>query len=257
MFDVVIPVGPNDLDICEKQIVFTKENVLGKRNIYLVCVDPSIQIDGCITIPETIFPFTIATVAEIHGKCHRNGWYLQQLIKLYAGMVIPGILDTYLVIDCDTFFMRPTTFLCEKDKEAGADDSRKDEEICLYNFGTENHPPYFEHIGKLNVGVSRVDSSKSGICHHMIFQTKYVREMIEKAEDAYAHKHGQTQKFFLIFLQLVTDIHHSGASEYELYFNYMLTYHSDKIKLRPLLWCNSNSLAHENMDYVSLHWYMR
>ena len=135
-FDIVIPVGPNDKDIVEIQLEYTKKNVIGYRKIFLISYDPSINFQGCITIDEKSFPFTINTVAKFHGKLNRNGWYLQQLLKLYAGIVIPGILDRYLVIDSDTFFLKPTTFI-ENDK-------------CLYNYGTEYHEGYFQHISRLN-----------------------------------------------------------------------------------------------------------
>ena len=77
-FDIVIPVGPNDQPIVENQLKYTKKNIIGYRNIYLVCCDTSLKIDGCITIDENIFPFNIQTVSQIHGKLERNGWYLQQ-----------------------------------------------------------------------------------------------------------------------------------------------------------------------------------
>jgi flavorubredoxin len=76
IFDIVIPVGPNDNDIIYKQIEFTKKNIIGYRNIYLICYDPNIIIDGCITINENIFPFSLETVSNIHGQLSRNGWYL-------------------------------------------------------------------------------------------------------------------------------------------------------------------------------------
>jgi nucleoside-diphosphate-sugar epimerase len=52
----------------------------------------------------------------------------------------------------------------------------------------------------------------------------------------------------------------SGASEYELYFNYMLKYHPEKIKIRELKWKNTkdiSSIENEDYDYVSYHYYMR
>ena len=61
MFDIIIPIGPSDIDIVKEQIVFTKKNIIGYRNIYLISYDPSVSIDGCITINETIFPFSIIT----------------------------------------------------------------------------------------------------------------------------------------------------------------------------------------------------
>jgi hypothetical protein len=74
------------------------------RNIYIVtktsCFANTIKYftDPVIVIDESIFPFA-DQIAIYHGKNSRNGWYLQQLIKLYAGLVVPGILDRYLVID--------------------------------------------------------------------------------------------------------------------------------------------------------------
>ena len=37
LFDVVICVGPNDNDIVGKVMPFTQKNVIGYRNIYLIC----------------------------------------------------------------------------------------------------------------------------------------------------------------------------------------------------------------------------
>jgi FkbM family methyltransferase len=240
VFDVVIPVGPNDKDIVENQIKFTKKNILGYRHIYLICYDPNIVIDGCITVDEKIFPFSIETVEQIHGSSERNGWYLQQLLKLYAGTVIPNILERYLVIDTDTFFIKPTRFI--------------DNNICLYNYGYENHTPYFEHINRLNLGLSRVFPDKSGICHHMMFETKYVKEIIDLVEKTYS------SEFYKVFLGLVSEknIKYSGASEYELYFNYMFKYHSDKVRIRKLEWKNHDELLkNSQLDYISVHHYYR
>jgi hypothetical protein len=239
IFDIVIAVGPDDKTIIYGQLEYTKKNIIGYRNIYLICNDPTINIDGCITIDERFFPFTIDTVIEFHGKLKRNGWYLQQLLKLYAGNIIPGILEKYLVIDANTIFLKEITFV-ENNK-------------CLYNFGSEHHKPYFEHLKKLDQSLIRVYNDKSGICNHMMFETKYINEIINKTEA----KHND--KFYNIFLKSVSESErcYSGASEYEIYFNYMLINHSDKIKIRELKWKNTNKLEDVlNLDYISYHWYI-
>jgi FkbM family methyltransferase len=237
MFDIVIPVGPNDIEVIAKQIECTKKNIIGYRNIYLICSEP-LYVDGCYTIYEKIFPFNLDTVAHIHGKSSRNGWYLQQLLKLYAGNVIPNILERYLVIDADTFFLKPTTFI--------------DENKCLYNYGVEYHSPYFEHMARLSSDLIKVHNTMSGICHHMIFETKYINELFKLIED----KHNDT--FYNVFLKFVTYTQDSGASEYELYFNFMLLRHNDKIKIRKLDWSNTRELTlNSNQDYISYHHYGR
>lgn len=234
-FDVVIPVGPNDVPVIHKQIDHTRRNVVGYRHIYLISCDPTLKISGCRTIPETLFPFNMATVSAHHGKLARNGWYLQQLLKLYAGRVIPEILPRYLVIDADTFFMKPTHFV-QNNK-------------CLYAHGNEFHPPYFEHMKRLDSDLTKV-VSMSGIAHHMMFETKYVNELFQRIES----KHNDA--FYNIFLSKVTDLEGSGASEYEMYFNYMLRCHKDDVIVRPLRWKNSATLE-SDLDYISVHWYMR
>lgn len=240
LFDIVIPVGPNDNPIIEKQIEYTKKNVIGYRHIYLICYDPSIKIDGCITICEDIFPFSLQTVSRFHGESSRNGWYLQQLLKLYAMRVIPDILERCLIIDSDTFFLKPTTFI-------------NDDNHCLYASGTEYHTPYFEHIIRLDIGLQKIYENHSGICHHMIFERVYINELIEKIEQRHS------DQFYNIFLKLVIDVLGAGASEYEIYFNYMFQNHSDKVKIRDLVWINSRSLSDLNSDndYISYHWHMR
>jgi hypothetical protein len=239
-FDIVIPVGPNDKDIINKQIEYTKKNIIGYRNIYLICFDPNISIDGCVTINESIFPFNMETVRKYHGTSSRTGWYLQQLLKLYASFIIEGILERYLVIDSDTFFLKPTVFI-------NADNE------CLYNYSTEYNKPYFEHMSRLNIDMIKVYENKSGICHHMMFEKVYIEEIINKIEETH------NDKFYNVFLKMVTDIAGSGASEYEMYFNYMLKNHSDKIKIRELNWRNGKCLDDIQLhhDYISCHWYSR
>ena len=238
LFDIVIPIGPNDITVCRNQIKYTKLNVVGYRNIYIVSFDPTFKSNNCITINEDIFPFTKQDIVKYHGNTTRQGWYLQQLIKLYAGIVIPGILEKYLVIDADTLFLKPTTFI--------------ENDICLYNFGVEYHMPYFKHMLNLDKELTKVFKNISGICHHMIFETKYINELISKIEK------NHNDFFYNIFLKLVNDKSESGASEYEIYFNYMLKNHNDKIKIRKLNWKNSNKIiTDENLDYISCHWYLR
>ena len=240
-FDVIVPIGPNDIAVATSQIEYIKKNVLDYRNIYIICSDPTFSLDGCITIQENIFPFNKETVSDFHGNIPRNGWYLQQLLKLYAGSVIDGILDKYLVVDSDTFFLKPTTFI-ENSK-------------CLYNYSNENHVPYYIHMNKLFTGLEKQIQDKSGICHHMLFETKYVTEMMNKIEKEH------NDKFFNVFLKNVDPDQYngSGASEYEIYFNYMLMNHSTDIVIRQLKWKNAKNLDADgnDYDYVSCHWYLR
>jgi hypothetical protein len=258
MFDIVIPVGPKDMELLKLQLQYTIKNILNYRNIYIVLdmsyqdLDKYDEKENIFYIDDKIFPFNLKTVSLYHKKYNkdRNGWYLQQLIKLYSGLVIPGILEKYLVIDTDTFFLKPTQFINDNDK-------------LLYSYGTEYHIPYFVHMKKLCNDFGKIYKDKSGICHHMIFDTVYIKELFQKVENI--HK----KDFWILFLLFSDMPHPSSASEYEIYFNYMFKYHKDKVELRKLNWDNvggeiknissiiSNIRNNTNYDFISYHWYMR
>lgn len=247
-FDIVIPIGPNDTNQINEQLKYTKKNITGYRKIFLILFDPNVKIEhkDVIIINETIFPFSIQDVATYHGKSDRNGWYLQQLLKLYAGFIIPDITEKYLVLDSDTFFLKPTTFIADGK--------------CLYNLGMEYHISYFNHMQKLHPSLIK-KIQYSGICHHMMMETKYIRELFDLVENNHSN-----EPFWKIFLMMVEPVQYgkkcnnnSGASEYEIYLSFMLNYHTDKISVRLLKWMNSNMFMEKNiydLDYISCHWYL-
>lgn len=256
-FDIVIPVGSNDVNILEEQLKYTKKNIIGYRKIYIITNSISgISDTECQIIDESIFPFTKHDVEIIHGENVRNGWYLQQLLKLYCSFVIPDILETYLVVDCDTFFLKPTSFI-ESCKDSTVDNSLPEDKY-LFNIDDEYNPSYFEHMKRLHISLERMNMGISGITHHMIFNKEYVNELFQMVEK----EHNGTA-FWRVFLEKVekSQTTFSGASEYEIYFNYMLKYHPDKIKIRNLKRANNGRLIHiqriinENYDYMNVHWY--
>ncbi len=244
-FDIVIPVGPNDINFIDKTLNLNKKNIINYGNIYIITntklITDKSKFDGCIVIDESTFPFNMETVKKYLGNNDRCGWYLQQLIKLYASFAIPTLLDNYLVIDSDTVFLKPTTFF--------------DNDIPLYNFGTEYHVPYFIHMVNLHPSFSKVNNM-SGICHHLIFQKHILKDLFKLVENFHNNK-----KFYQIFLESIEqkEILGSGASEYEIYFNFLQKNYPGQYKIRPLKWQNVNQLQFLNndLDYVSCHWYMR
>ena len=233
-FDIVIPVGPNDINMIKEQIIYTKKNIIGYRNIYLIVCTENIIINDCIIINEKIFPFQMKDIQHYLGINKINGWFLQQLLKLYAGKIIPNILNNYLVIDADTFFMKPTVFIKNN--------------IPLYNIDKQNHKPYFDHMKKLHPSFIK-HIQDSGITHHMFFQQKYLNEIFTLVEKLHE------EDFWKVFLKCVTEKEGSGASEYELYFNYIFKNHSDKVKIRKLRFIHSKNLS-SKFYYVSRHWYL-
>ena len=241
-FDVMVPVGPDDVGFLEKHIHYIRTNVLGFRNIYLIIYDDSIHIPGCITISESLFPFTKLDIATCRLFYNREGWYLQQLLKMYALRVIPGILENMLVIDSDTCFLRPIHFL-----QGGK---------SIMGYSQENHTPYFVHSQKLHPTFIKTDPHKSGIVHYMMYCRKYLNNLMDMVEKL--HK----KPFWVVFLEQVDPNEQSGASEYEMYFHFMLREYPDQIELRNLRskWVLYYSEIHKpniDVDVISCHAYSR
>ena len=238
-FDIVIPVGPNDFDIVVDSVEYAKKNVIGYRNIYIVS-SKNYEISGCIHVPESQFPFSIDSITEKIEYRQRAGWYLQQLIKITAGQYIPDLLENYLVLDADVFVVKPTTFM--------------EDGLPLFAYGSEYHYPYFYHMVRLHPSLLR-QTNMSGICHHMMYTKTYLNKLFALVED-------YTKKSFAdAFMDAVTERgpSASGASEYEIYFNYMILNHPDKMKIRQIPWSNLDSLSQYNGidNFVAVHYYLR
>lgn len=182
-------------------------------------------------------------VINLHGHTNNNGWYFQQLLKLYAGRVIPNLTNYYLVLDADVFILKPIIFF------------NLDNHKSLYNYGQQYHQSYFEHMAKLHPSLVKISPDKSGICHHMIFKTSYLTELFKLVRNQLHEPFWQT------FLKAVEPELYdgSGSSEYEIYFNFLLKYHKDDIELRQLKWRDSFKmpLPEEDYDYVAIHHYHR
>jgi hypothetical protein len=249
-FDIVILVGPNDIGTIEKQLEYTRQNVIGYRKIFLLCYDKTISINGCQMIYENIFPFHIGFVTEYfgrhYGKNNRNGWYYQQLLKFYVGILVPEILDQYLILDADVYLYKPTEFI------AGG--------RAIFNLTDSSyHEPYFTHMNRLHSSLQKRVKS-SGISHHMLFSKIYVKELMKLVEEHH------NKPFWKAFIECVTEHSRhapqaieSGASEYEIYMSFMIHYHPENILFRKLKWEDKphdyNIETQTDLDYISVcHW---
>ena len=259
-YDILIVHGPSDDDILPYTISqirkFVKGGEAGKdfRNIYIVSHDAEIDLfeeevfKGCKIIDENAFPFSIKDVDKFIQTPKRNGWYLQQLLKLYTPLVIEEILDDYVVIDADTLFLKEISF-----KSSGR---------YMFNMGDENHIPYFEHMKRMHPSFEKM-VKLSGISHHMIFNRIILREMMMLVET-----HHNLTPFWEVFLREVIPEQRafSGASEYEMYFNYMIKNHKDKVIPRKIKFENTGLPAEyvlnnfqnkpDGPHYASLHGWM-
>jgi hypothetical protein len=255
VIDVVIPVHEKDRRTIDYVIDGIRTNGKDVRRVITVSDKP--YTDKAEWFDEKLYPFSkkdisnIISTVVLHGKPYdekRLGWIFQQLLKIYALKVIPGLADNVLIIDADTIFLRPVSFIDEQGN-------------ALYDVGTENHQAYFTHAAKLipgNKHIRKVFPNYSGICHHMLFQRNVMADLFNEVEGA----HGMPLWEVLLINIDPGALILSCMADYEIYFNYAFD-RSYPVKIRKLQWDNgrwSSSILqaarNSGLHYISCHTYI-
>lgn len=234
--DVIIPLGPKDEDIVGRCIASVRQWVHGVRNIFVVAYKP-MEIQGVYVIDEKLFPFTREEVIKRTSEKYA-GWYIQQLVKFYAPLMISGALENCVIVDADVVFYRRVKFL-ENNK-------------FLFDKNHEVHFPYFDHMKRLHPSFEAWKKNFSGIVNCMVFNKVILGEIMDKVESY--HK----KPFWEVFLDEVTDKESSGASEYEIYFHYVMRNHFSRVVLRPLQYSNFGQrweTPNRDYHYITYHWH--
>ncbi|OGN65194.1 MAG: hypothetical protein A3E80_01295 [Chlamydiae bacterium RIFCSPHIGHO2_12_FULL_49_9] len=253
--DVVIPCAPKDaplLELCIQRIRLHGKNI---RRVIVVSKEP--LTDSAEWFNELDYPFTKEDVAlEIfkedrkasaafldHPKT-RIGWMLQQLFKLYAPFVIPGISSNVLVLDADVLFVQPTVFMTDSGNP-------------LFALAIEYNPEYFHHASRLLPGFKRV-GGYSGIAHHMLFQRAVLEDLFQNIKDIH-----RVEPWRAICRAVdLKSVFLSPFSEYEIYFNFILK-KSDQAILRYLPFIDIDSIEKASLFhdpgyvFVTSHSYNR
>jgi hypothetical protein len=235
--DIIICVGPSDARDIKALVNNVKEYIMDINKIYLIMptnvLDKYMVFDKIVeNIDENIFPFNKEYIDNLFKYPERSGWYLQQLLKIYAPIVIKNILNKYIIIDADLKFYNKINFF--------------ENEILLFNIdNTIVWNPYIVHMKRL---CSRIDikTHKSGITNLMPMK----RHIIEKLINVVESEHNEV--FWKVFLNKVDSkyYNHSGASEYEILFNFTLTFFPNECKIRPILFKNNDRFSYNyNLVY--------
>ncbi len=253
--DVVIPAIDKDLltlDMCIDGIKKYGDRI---RNIYVV--SPECLTEKAYWIDEKSFPFSKFDIATAIFKNtqkaswylkkpgNRIGWVCQQLLKLYAPLVIPDISSNVLVLDSDTIFMKPVAFLNGKYEP-------------LFNVRNRSSKYYFVHAKKLVPNFRRIFPKLSGVTHHMLIQKPVISNLFNVIKSA----HGMEMWEAFCHCISLAGFRHNAASEFEIYFNFIFST-TDQCHIRRLKWKNSSEFdrlsqfKEEGYHFVSFHSYLR
>jgi hypothetical protein len=252
VIDVVIPCHPKDLTTLELAIEGIRRNGNGIRRIIVIsCKNITPHAEW---VDEAMFPFSKKDVAltifkgdeqkaseYLQDPTNRIGWIYQQLLKLYAPLIIPEISPDVLILDADTIFLKSTNFI-------------DNQGYALFNVGTEYNPAYFDHMHRLLPGLKKVYTEHSGISHHALFQKNILECLFNDIRNYHHLEPWQALCACIDCKELF-----AGISEYEIYFNFALL-KGFKIKIRPLKFANIAFNSHaiqqhkrQKYDYVSCH----
>lgn len=252
IIDVIIPAHKKDLGTLNHCIKGVRKNIANVRRIIVISKEK--YTEKAEWFDESLYPFSFQEVSDLVAGSN-VGWNYQQLLKLYAVLVIPNISKNVLVVDSDTVFYRQVEFF-------------SDEGLPLYNLSKDQnldnsdfHQTTFRHIKKILPELSEIFPKEfenvSGICHHMLFQKNIIEELFAAVEKV----DGTGDSFCKIFLK--NQENSFGVAEYNLYFYFLISRHPQSYKIRILNYKNTSDFnpikecLRRKYHYCSYHSYMR
>lgn len=257
--DVVIPVHKKDLSILEYAIAHAKKNIAGVRRVIVVSKERC--SNNAEWFGEDKFPFSFQDISKFTDGVD-VGWHLQQFLKIYAPIVIPDILENVLILDSDTVFYKKVKMLADDGKSLLNISKDTRIECKSFDINVANHiKKIFPAIAKENMPEHL--KSVSGVSHHMVFNREIIEQLIADVEDYNYKKTGKKKPFYEIAMATYKDIKEMELSEYQIYFNYVNIFHSDKIILRKLKYKNTSDPNVKRYaflpryHYCSFHHYLR
>lgn len=240
------------------------------RNVYVIGTPQMIQLleeegkeagahwpsDRVIKVPERLFPFSLQDVVEVRTKAglprqrvagdkDRHAWTYQQLLKLYAHMVLgqaapnrPQLLPSALIADADDVWLKPVDFVYSEGDEG--------RHIAWYSLGSKlsgsfdsdtwvgaqciNNLKFDQglQLRKVVPDGGHLHDAFTGITHHSVFQADVIADLMDSISLA------NSKPAWHVLAEV------KGAlTEYELYLYWAATKYPERLALRGLPYINS------------------
>lgn len=205
--DIVIPIVEKDLETAIHTINSIRKLVMHKLGkIYLVAPNIDKIIDfakehNCEFVDEN-------QVLPDPKLKQYGGWIIQQFIKLNMQDIVEK--EHYLVVDADTFFLRPVVFMQNN----------------LYLVNVHIDCCKLRKTYTSNILNNKKTYAYDFVAHHMLFSKKILQQMKQHIENIH------NDVWYKVFLKsFVNDqISLRGFSEYELYTTYLTEFTQEKFK---------------------------
>ena len=159
----MIPAHSKDTAVLRECVKSVRKYFSNVRKIYVVSsgrllTDEEERESGVVYFDEALYPFNVSGILSLmptacscgtarQKQGSQGGWLLQQLLKLYAPVVLPGALPDVVVVDADTIWFEPVSFF-------GIVNGT---ELGLYAYDTKNLDElYWMHAWAAAPGLRRV-----------------------------------------------------------------------------------------------------
>lgn len=191
----------NTLDLCLNGV---KENAANVGRV--IVVSENKLTDKAEWFDTRNYPFTKEEVNAELSKDVANSEY-EELLRLYAAVVIPELSSTFLVLQPDTIILNPINFEQESFKS-------------FFNLST-----LLKSDGKQSIYQLLPDLKKSaylsanGIFNHMIFKKAIVEDLINSVQG------NQRREFWRAYCGTFLPTVEASHSAYEIYCNFMFAKH--------------------------------
>eukprot|EP00929_Paragymnodinium_shiwhaense_P032332 TRINITY_DN17939_c0_g1_i4.p1 TRINITY_DN17939_c0_g1~~TRINITY_DN17939_c0_g1_i4.p1 ORF type:complete len:305 (-),score=78.00 TRINITY_DN17939_c0_g1_i4:32-946(-) len=229
--DCVIPVHEKDFASLGRTLTTLRQCCPEVRRIVVVgsssaWAGSGLEFEGVEFFAEDSDVWPFARDACEGSGCSA-GWLLQQLLKLYAPLRIPGLSAQVLVCDADVLWLQTGTRFLESTAEGSDGVVAK---LCI--FDSEACPPirsavdlhrYDDFVQKLLPG------KETAVCHHMLLQREILEALMRDVEAA----HGPGKSFWQLFLEGAS-AEKGRASEYELYGAYARRFVAARTRVEQL-----------------------
>jgi hypothetical protein len=235
VIDFVIPCHPKDIETVELG-VYSIQKLSCSNNVYLISPE-DLKLKGTIQILDREFDSycSLNIIKEIWKEknerlSYRSSWIYQQLLKLNTHKIISDLTESYVIVDADTFIISDVDF---------------DPNIFQYCIASEYHKPYLETYEKIMK--RKPNSGFSFIYHHMVFNKKFVQELIDYIEKIH------NKKLFDVIVDNINYNEASTFSEWDLYANWMWDNHKDLCVNRQLKYaCTNNIPTKKSLDELQI-----
>lgn len=230
----MIPLAPKDREACLLCITSIRQVLPNIGRIFIISKNPDEDMHKLGLGDNERVYYHAESDFPIHPQM--SGWLLQQIIKLYAPLVLD--IQAVLVVDADVVWRKPCEFL--------------QGQCALWNVFDADSVPFIRSHVDLHRFIPWLQSwgleqTASAVTHHGVFLRPVIEQLMARSEELFG------KPLWQVFLDSRVP-----CSEYALYFAFAQKYCPETILPRRLAFrIAADPTRHHDVTYVVSHSHLR